>query len=284
MRRHLIAVVLLGLLALACDGAGATPGDDDPDPGPTATSSKLPSSMAALGDSITAGFGACFTLVACERNSWSTGGGPAVESHYKRIREDNRAIRGNAQNYAVPGATAADLAAQADRAVDDKPAYVTVLIGANDACADSISSMTPVKTFRSQVDDALDRLRKGVPKARVLVVSIPDLNRLWRLGRDDEHALRAWRAGVCPSLLARADSDDPADAERRDRVAERVDDYNRQLRAACRAYGRKCRWDGGEVHGVRFTLDEVNRLDYFHPNAQGQERLADVTYPSRFTW
>jgi lysophospholipase L1-like esterase len=240
--------------------------------------------MAALGDSITAGFGSCLTLVVCGRNSWSTGSGTAVESHYRRIREGNSAIRGNADNFAESGARAADLAGQAQRAVRAKPAYVTVLIGANDACAPDVDAMTPVKTFRSEVDAALTELRDGLPKARVLVVSIPDLYRLWQLGRKDDNAVRAWNKGVCPSLLADPTSTAAADEARRRAVADRVDAYDDELEDACRAYGKKCRWDGGSAHHARFTLDLVNHLDYFHPNAEGQDTLAEVTYPGRFTW
>jgi lysophospholipase L1-like esterase len=278
-RRHLVAFVLLAALALACEGAGTAA------PEPTGAAKKgLPTSMGALGDSITAGYGTCFTLVACSRNSWSTGGSAAVDSHYRRIRDDNAKIRGNAENYAVPGAVAADLAGQADRAVRDKVQYVTVLIGANDACADRVGDMTRTGTFRKQVDTALARLKKGLPKARVLVVSIPDIYRLWELGHDNKRAVRAWSRGVCQSLLARPTSTADADDERRRKVADRVDAYNRELEAACKKYGKRCRWDGGRAHRVRFSLDLVNEIDYFHPDVEGQNKLADVTWPGRFTW
>jgi lysophospholipase L1-like esterase len=279
-RRHTVALALLGVLALACDGAAADPaptGRPKPSPG-------LPSSMAALGDSVTAGFGSCAVFVACSRNSWSTGGSDDVDSHYRRLREANPKIKGRARNFAFPGARAADLPAQARSAVDAGAQYVTVLIGANDACADDVASMTPVRTFRGHVDKALSILRKGLPKARVLVVSVPDLHRLWRLGHDEPAAVRAWNRGVCPSMLAKPTSTAAADDERRDRVAERIDAYDDQLAEACEAYGGHCRWDGGAVHGVRFSLDLVNKGDYFHPNVKGQNRLADVTYPGRFTW
>ncbi len=280
-RWHLAAFVLLALVALACEGAGTGGGS----PGPTATPQKgLPSSMAALGDSITAGYGSCLTLVVCRRNSWSTGGGAAVDSHYRRIRDANTKIKGNAENYAVPGARAEGLAAQADRAVAAKVQYVTVLIGANDACTGRVQDMTATATFRKQIDAALGRLKKGLPQARVMVVSIPDLYRLWQLGHDDERAVRAWSRGVCPSLLARPTSTADADTDRRRRVADRVDAYNAELRAACKKYGKRCRWDGGDAHRVRFSLDLVNQLDYFHPDVQGQNKLAEVTYPGRFSW
>lgn len=278
-RWHLVVFALLAALALACEGTGTAA------PEPTGAPKKgLPASMAALGDSITAGYGTCFTLVACSRNSWSTGGSATVDSHYRRIRDDNPAIRGNAENYAVPGARARDLAAQAARAVDGKAQYVTVLIGANDACTNRVADMTATRTFRKQVDAALARLKKGLPKARVLVVSIPDLYRLWQLGHDNARAVRAWNRGVCPSLLARPTSTAGADERRRRAVDDRVGAYNRELAAACEKYGRKCRWDGGDAHGVRFSLDLVNEIDYFHPDVEGQNELADVTYPGRFTW
>ncbi|MFG1608107.1 SGNH/GDSL hydrolase family protein [Actinoplanes sp. NPDC049265] len=280
MRRwHVGCIALLAVFALACEGGGgAAPAPTSrPRPG-------YPASMAALGDSITAGVGSCVTLVACSRNSWSTGGGSAVESHYLRIRDANDKIRGNNDNFAAPGARAEDLAGQADRAVQAKPAYVTVMIGVNDACTGRVDDMTSAREFRAGIDAGLTRLKKGLPKSRILIVSLPDVYRLWKVGKDDERAVRAWSRGVCQSLLSRPASTADADTQRRGRVRDRLDDYDEQLRQACAAYGRRCRWDGGAVHAVRFDLDLVNQLDYFHPNAKGQNRIADATYPGRFTW
>lgn len=275
MRRWQVGgLAVLAALALACEGTGVA------DPGPSGRPGGTgPSSMAALGDSITAGFGSCFTLVACQRRSWSTGSDPAVNSHYRRLREDNPEIRGDAHNYAEPGARSADLAGQARAAVAVKAEYVTVLIGANDACARRVEDMTGAATFRKRVDAGLRTVKKGLPKTRVLVMSIPDLYRLWQVGRNEPRAVRAWNTGICPSLLADPTSQSPAAQRRRRQVAQRVDAYNRELAAACRAYGKRCRWDGGKVHNVRFTLDEVNRLDWFHPSAEGQARLAEVSWP-----
>ena len=283
-RWHIFALALLAVVALACDGAGNA-GPEPTDPPGGGKPGSYPSSMAALGDSITAGIGSCLAFVACTRNSWSTGTGSTVESHYQRILAKNPKIKGDADNFAEPGAEAAALAAQADRAVDAKAQYVTILIGANDACARRVQDMTAVATFRKQVDRGLRRLRKGLPKARVLVVSIPDLYRLWEVGSEDERAAAVWAdGGICPSMLARPTSTADADDERRRRVRDRIDAYNEELREACDAYGRRCRWDGGAAHEVRFSLDLVNRIDFFHPNAEGQRELADVVYPGRFTW
>jgi lysophospholipase L1-like esterase len=275
-----VAVLLLPLATASCTettGAGR--------PGSTGSPrADLPSAMVALGDSLTSGIGACLELATCARNSWSTGGGTQVDSHYLRIRAGNPAISGHHRNLAAPGARASALAGQASAAVREKVEYVTVLIGANDACRRRVADMTSVAIFRAQVDAAFAILKKGLPRARVLVASIPDLYRLWQVGHTDRDAVQAWSLGVCPSLLANPTSTAPVDADRRTAVRDRVDDYNRALAAACRAYGKNCRYDGGAVHRVRFDLTLVNHLDYFHPSIAGQNKLASVTYPRRFSW
>jgi len=283
MRRWQVAVLaVLGALALACEGTSAAA----PSPsGKAKAKAGMPASMAALGDSITAGFGSCATLLACGRNSWATGTSTSVNSHYLRIRDANSKIDGNAHNHALPGATAADMVAQATAAVKDKAEYVTILVGANDACASRIDWMTDPATFRAQIDAALAVLEKGLPKAHILVVSIPDLYRLWQLGHTDPEAVRAWNLlGTCPSLLADPTSSAAADETRRRQFADRVDAYDHALSVACQAYGRHCRFDQGAAHGVRFTLALVNHLDYFHPDADGERRLSEATYPGTFTW
>lgn len=263
-------------MALACEGGTSA----TPRPTKSAPPSSGPGGIAALGDSITTGFASCLVLTSCERNSWSTGDGLRVESHYRRLLEQNSAIRDRTYNHARPGARADALEGQAQAAVRDRADYVTVLIGANDVCRGGVDAMTPVAQFRADVDRGLRVLRTGRPKARVLVVSIPDLYRLWEVGHDDARAVRAWRRGICPSLLAEATSTAPADRARRAAVRDRINAYNTELVAACRAYGSRCRHDGGAVHKVRFTLDLLNPLDWFHPNATGQGRLAEVTWRS----
>lgn len=281
-RRWITALACLAVLTvLACEGGNGSAGRDGgrPTPKPSASSrAGLPDSMAALGDSLTTAFGSCLVLASCQRNSWSTGDSRRVESVYRRVVAAHPAMRGNARNLAVPGARAAGLAAQATDAVRTEVELVTVLVGANDACRGSIDAMTPVEEFRGGVDRALDVIRKARPKARVLVVSVPDLYRLWEIGHTDQRATRAWARGVCPALLARATSTDAADAARRTTFRARVEAYNGQLRDACRRYGSRCRYDGGAAYRVRFTLDDVNPLDYFHPAAAGQNRLADVAW------
>ncbi|MFC7550422.1 GDSL-type esterase/lipase family protein [Plantactinospora sp. GCM10030261] len=269
-----ITAVALAVAALACEGSG--PGEPSPDPSRSRPARSA--SMAALGDSITTGYGSCVALVSCPRNSWSTGTGTRVNSLYERLADTDADRRLTAHNEAAPGSRVAALPDQASGAVRHKADYVTVLIGANDACRPTIQEMTSVATFRAELTQAFQVLRKGRPKARVLVVSIPDLHRLWEVGRTDRLAVRVWSHGVCPALLANPTSTATVDVRRRAAFAARIDAYNRELAAACERYGPRCTYDGGAAHRIPVTLDKVNPLDFFHPDADGQNALAAAAW------
>jgi lysophospholipase L1-like esterase len=274
------AIARLILVVAAClsvvAGSSATAG---------AQAGPPPSSMASLGDSITRGFNACGFYVDCTSRSWSTGSTTSVQSHYLRIRAVNPAINGRNLNDARSGARANDLARQAGIAVGQGVDYVTILIGANDACTSSEASMTSVQTFRTQINAALATLATGLPNARVFVASIPNVYRLWQIGRTSAWVRFVWSSlGVCQSLLANAGSTSSTDEARRQRVRQRVADFNTQLAAACAAYGPECDFDGNAVFGTQFTLDQVSSWDYFHPDSDGQRVLASVTYAAGFGW
>jgi lysophospholipase L1-like esterase len=244
-----------------------------------------PSSIASLGDSISRGFNACGWYVDCPSRSFSTGTTSSVNSHYLRILPKNGAISGHNFNDAKTGAKAADLPGQASTAVSQGAAYVTILIGANDACTSSESSMTAVPAYRASIDTALTRLKSGLPNAKVLLVSIPDVKRLWQVGKGNLGALTAWSLfSVCQSLLANPTSTATADNQRRDRVRQRVIDYNGQLAAACAAYGTNCAFDGNAVFNYPFSLNQISQWDYFHPNEAGQGVLAATSYAAGFNW
>jgi lysophospholipase L1-like esterase len=162
---------------------------------------------------------------------------------------------------------------------------VTVLIGANDACTGSEAAMTTRAAFRASIDAALARLNNGLPAARVLLVSVPDIKRLWEAGRGSASARAAWSLfGICQSMLANPTSTAAADEARRNRVRQRVIEFNGQLAAACAAYGANCRFDNFAVVGYPFTLSQVSGWDYFHPNATGQAILAQVSHPAGVAW
>jgi lysophospholipase L1-like esterase len=241
-----------------------------------------PTSMAALGDSISRGFDACGFFMDCPPRSWSTGIDKDVNSQRMRLA----AASGHdvaAVNLAHTGVRVQALADQVAAAVAQHVDYVTIDIGANDACANGVGDMTSVPTFRSQLRAALNDLAHGLPSARVQIISVPDLNRLWQIGHTHPMARFTWKkAHICQSLLADPVGTSAADGARRDAVGRRVDAYNAELAAACTDYGPNCRWDGGAVHDTRFTFHQLSKWDYFHPNVYGQRALAETTWQVGF--
>ena len=147
----------------------------------------MPDSAAAIGDSITRATNACCYYGDHPSHSWSTGYNPfgPVNSHYERLIARNPAIWGNAYNDARAGAKMRDADDQATLAVSQGAQYVTILMGANDVCTSSRSTMTSVANFRSQFQAAMQILATEMPDRRIFVASIPNIRRLWWLFHDD---------------------------------------------------------------------------------------------------
>jgi lysophospholipase L1-like esterase len=145
--------------------------------------------------------------------------------------------------------------------------------------------MTPVAVYRQRLDAALAELRAGLPGARVFLASVPDLRRLWQVGRVSALARTFWTAGrICQTMLASPSSVKRADVDRRARVRARVVAYNAEAARACAAIGPLCRTDRGAVFSYPFKLTQVSKWDYFHPNTDGQRALAEQTFGRGFDW
>jgi lysophospholipase L1-like esterase len=220
MRRRLVIALLaagmiVGLLA----------------PVSAAASPALPNSMAALGDSITRAYDVCCSYSDHPGQSWSTGGAwyDGISSHYERIKRRNSAITGRAYNHAVTGAKMSAAANQARAAAAQQVAYVTVLLGANDLCTSSPSTMTPTDTFKAQFSQAMAILKQQLPRARIFVSSIPDIYQLWKVLHTNRVARAVWAtAHICPSMLGASRTE----AERQQVVARQVA-FNQILADTC---------------------------------------------------
>ena len=268
-RGALIGVLVAGLLVVATPARAETVA--------------VPSSMASLGDSVTRGFNSCSYIGDCVSRSWSTGASNGVTSHFVRLQAIDRKMK-TRTNLARSGAKVAELPAQARAAVDLRVGYATILVGANDACASSEAGMTPIASFRTSVEEAFAVLAAAPNPPRVLVATIPDVRRLWEVGRLSPSAVTAWSLyGICPSMLANPLSTATADVDRRARVRQRVVDYNEVLMSVCSSHAF-CRHDGGATFAYPFALADLSAWDYFHPNARGQNALAAETWRVGFTW
>lgn len=242
-----------------------------------------PNSIAAIGDSITKAYNTEHRpFTDGPAYSWSTGTRGAVQSAYLRILAANPVVREQRANIAKDGAKMSDLLRQAEAAVAGGAEYVTVMLGGNDACRPTEARMTPVARFRAELDAGLRRLSAGLPEARIQVVSVPDVYRLWSLFRGSLVARTVWNvADVCQSLLARPSSNAPPDADRRARVRARTLALNRELRSGCAQFIH-CRYDGGAVFSTLFARGDVSSRDYFHPSRTGQAKLATIVWSRTF--
>ena len=263
-RRALLLCLIVG--AVLAPTASATP--------------PLPTSIASIGDSITRATDVCCWYGDHPAQSWSTGGGSfdGISSHYERIRAGQPAISGHNYNDARAGAKMRDGVGQAQTVVGQGARYVTVLMGGNDVCTDSISTMTSVSDFRDQFTATMNALAGLPPGSHVFVSSIPNVYQLWVLFHNDPAAQLVWSlAGICQSLLSPFNTE-----EDRQAVLTRVRELNQVLADVCGQYAF-CRFDDLAVFNYHVTSGQVTRLDYFHPSLSGQSALASITW-ARSWW
>jgi lysophospholipase L1-like esterase len=236
----------------------------------------LPDSIAGIGDSITRATDVCCWYGDHPGQSWSTGGGAldGIRSHYEHVRALNPGIQGHNFNDARSGAKMRDAQAQAQAAIAQQAGYVTILMGANDVCTSSPSTMTSVSDFHAQFAAAMSVLSDELPAgSRVFVSSIPNVYRLWQLFDDDVVAQLVWSvAQICQSMLS------PTNTEQdRQFVLARVQAFNQVLAEVCSQYPI-CRFDDYAAYNYQFSASQISRLDYFHPSLAGQAALASLTW------
>ena len=268
---------------------GVVPGVSAADAAP------IPTSMAAIGDSITRAASSAGSLGAdAPQNSWSTGTSTTVNSHYLRLRT---ALSPNlvGHNLARSGAKAGNCGTthpcfgdQIGSVLDlaTEPDYVTVLIGGNDLCTDTVESMTSVPLFKSQFAAAMKTLMDETSRTHVYVVSIPDVWQLWNLFKNNFWARFIWSsAKICQSLLANPTSTNAADIQRRTDVQKRNSDYNAALKEVCEsaANAPRCWFDQNAAFKFKFSTNDVSG-DYFHPSLEGQRKLAEVSWNAGYEW
>ena len=277
-----------------------------------------PANQFNIGDSIGEGEAADGTIgEAHHENVWSTGyaggdGVNAINERYETIAPDdyyeNNSGRDPVFNQAVSGAVMADFAGQAQdvvSAVSQTPSgnagQVTVLLGNNDVCADSLSAMTDPAQFEAQYRAGLDVLAASetTRQAQIHVSGIPAIYWLWNAKRGDLWCrVVAWPFVPCQNLLKNPrddcasgtsrndpDHDYPGDGSnclRRKQFHRLIrDTYNPILRDVLEEY----RQSGGlpnaryiDIYDVKFGSTDVNDGDCFHPSRAGHALLADTEW------
>ena len=239
----------------------------------------LPSSMASTGDSITRAFdvGWCCLLSDAPQFSWSTGTDAQVNSQYQRLLALNPGISGRVFNDAKTGAKMWDLNGQLTTVATRKVDYVTVLMGANDVCTSTIAGMTTPLDFQNQLRGALTNFFAASPTTKMQLLSIPDIYQLYLAGKDSASARNAWSFyGICQSMLRSSNTD----ADRK-AVSDREAAFNSILAAECAKFP-DCLWDDLASFNFRFPLSDLSPIDYFHPNINGQNDAASISWAKTF--
>lgn len=234
--------------------------------------------IAAVGDSISAGFNAD-RLLNNRELSWTTGTNQdrRVMSHFHRLTDIHGAGQVRAYNEAIMGSEAADLVQQTRRLQGRRLDYVTVLIGANDVCTWTGSNTDELlRRFKSHVTFAVQTLLDGNPAARVVLVQIPDLYRLWEIGSANNCQSKWNLFGICAPLLG-----ENRTMEERLEFRARWEIANAAL--ATIAEQLNARYPGqvqfDETLGsTEFEAEHLSRLDCFHPSVAGQNLIAEKTW------
>lgn len=283
--RRIAASVVLAVLAIAGPGTLAAPATGAPAeiepppaapdaPAPTPARPGKPSSVAAVGDSITQATGTGRLSAENPKNNWATGWEVSSVAARLGVPTNKR------YNLSANGDRMSDFAPQINNGKSggsgDVPALpadtglVLVEFGGNDLCKDTVADMTSVATYRSQFRAGLAAVATRAPNALVQVMSVPDIYNLWYIRGAPQNATyhpepqsgqasgingaRFYWDGLtavgvkfpCQSLLTNPDSYSQADRDRRAAVRARNKEYNAVLAEECGKVLR-CRYDGNRL-------------------------------------
>ncbi|MEJ8568062.1 SGNH/GDSL hydrolase family protein [Elongatibacter sediminis] len=273
----------------------------------------VPLNQFNIGDSIGEGEAANGTIGDPNHETvWSTGydGGDAVNALNERFESrdpigyyENNSSRDGAFNQAISGSVMADFASQAQSVAtaaqsipDGAAGMVTVLLGNNDVCADSMAEMTDPAVFETQYRAGLDVLAGAdfPDTVNLHIAGIPAIYWLWEAKRGDFWCRAfAWPFVPCQNLLDNAADDCASSASRQDPDtvfpgdgancqrrkafhAEIRDTYNPILSGVLAEYqsnGQLANAEFVDIFDVRFGSAHVNGGDCFHPSEAGQALL-----------
>ena len=217
-----------------------------------------------------------------------------VNSHNQRIDELFPGVKRKNKKAAKAGADSEDIAKQARKAVKVRSDYVTVLMGHNDVCGDEVEDIPDEAEFEANVRAGFDVLRgnpldpksPGLPDgATIYTLAIIDVERLSELGVEflglveceDLWEILADEDIPCATLI---DPDfDPVD---RETARNRLLAFNEILRSVSAEYDAtdtRHYWNYSDVTFlIPWTEEHVSEIDCFHPSAEGQTLLAEVTW------
>jgi lysophospholipase L1-like esterase len=288
-RSTAVVAVLLASLAGCMFTPAVSPAPSAPSASPTSAAPGIPRAarnislgevkvLEVIGDSVSLGVNACAQPGPCPDSAWAGGSDPAVDSIASRLAN----VSGAAPEVLLGAKDGGDVAEAVRRIglpTAKDPDLVTILVGANDVCAPSTTEMTSVADFRRDFAAMLAALHTNAPGALALVLSVPDLNQIWELGKDNPRAISQWsRFPGCRNLLREPTWATPPNVEAsRAAAAERVVEFNQVVAEVCAA-AENCISDGGALYKHPLSAAEISPIDFFHPSVHGQRAIAELAW------
>lgn len=229
-----------------------------------------------------------------ETLSWASGN--RINSHFTKLRRllegDTPSLKLSVQNFAIPGAVANGVPNQAKELAKAMSSgqyaslhYVTLLIGANDACSSETEGGTPNEKMIEELKLTF-RILSGIQQKepiRVLLSSIPNIPMLGRPEISNLktvlnltcHYLRGTILRPCNPLV---EWESPEELKRK---INYVREKNELLRAAAQEANRE--YPGLNVHFSEALFAQnisasILAADCFHPNSEGQEEISRVLW------
>lgn len=223
----------------------------------------------ALGDSMTAGLNADAPFDQRDRN-WSDG--KEIDSHAVRLAK-KFGVEVISKNVSVSGSRIDSLASQTAKLLDDnyKPDYVTILIGANNICDGDLKPDELSAIGKNQLSDSIQALIRANENIKVIIGAIPKINFLYELLHEDTTCQENWRTfNVCYNLLQSTKFE-------REKGIVRWNAYNEIQKEVAAMYPKNVKFTS-RLSDEIFTVEDISRIDCFHPNMAGQKKMAEVTW------
>ncbi len=231
--------------------------------------------MGALGDSISTAFNS-YHLLSQRSGSWSTGDQKQgdFESHKMKIEKlIQKPVK--AYNVAIPGMRSKNLRKQVKRLLKAAPSpdYVTILMGANDVCSWKNDYQEDLKKYKDNVQFAVEQIVHANPKAKILLVPVPKLKRLWDLGKNKKKCLKVWNViPLCDPLFGKKLTE-----KQRETFEDRVVDVNLKLKEISAQFPENA-FFYEVIQDLDFDEEHISEIDCFHPSPLGQKLLSEYTF------
>jgi len=223
----------------------------------------------ALGDSMTAGLNADAPFDQRNRN-WSDG--LEINSHAVRLAK-KFGVDVISKNVSVSGSTIESLASQTAKLLEDnyKPDYVTILIGANDICKGDLRVEELSSLGKNLLAESIQMLIRANENVKIIVGAIPKIDFLYQLLHEDATCQENWRAfNICYKLLQSTKFE-------RERGIVRWIAYNKMQKEVSALYPKNVKFTS-KISEEIFGLEDISRIDCFHPNMSGQGKIAEATW------